>query len=219
MTSFEILKKLKNLHLLNQKPSWWWPNAGHFEVVVSAILTQNTRWQNVELALKNLQNAQILSTNSDAALLKLARQKSIEVEIQPSGFFRQKSKRLILLAQNIVRDFGTFENFQKNVSRQWLLNQQGIGFETADAILNFACLKAVFVSDSYTLKFLKRLQIPVQNYADCVAFLSDLNDSDLKKLYPPNYSKAQILARYHGKIVEFSKLKLANDEFLKIFAR
>lgn len=219
MTSFEILKNLKTLDLLNNKPAFWWPNAGHFEVVVSAILTQNTRWQNVEMALANLKKARILCADSDESLVKLARQKSVESFIQPSGFFRQKSARLILLAQNMRQDFGNFQNFQQNVSRQWLLKQQGIGFETADAILNFGCHQAVFVSDSYTLKFLKRLQIPVQNYADCVDFLSNLNDSDLKKLYPPEFSKAQIFARYHGKIVEISKLKLSDTEFLKIFAR
>ena len=219
MTSFEILKTLKSLNLLAKKPPFWWPNVGHFEVVISAILTQNTRWQNVEMALANLKESKILVADSNESLLKLARQKSVETQIQPSGFFRQKSQRLILLAQNILNDFGDFQTFKKNATREWLLQQKGIGFETADAILNFACLKAVFVSDAYTLKFLKRLQIPVSNYADCVAFLSDLKDSDLEKLYPPEFSKAQIFARYHGKIVEISKRKLSDEEFFKIFAR
>ena len=129
MTSFEILKNLKTLDLLNNKPAFWWPNAGHFEVVVSAILTQNTRWQNVEMALANLKKARILCADSDESLVKLAGQKSVESFIQPSGFFRQKSARLILLAQNMRQDFGNFQNFQQNVSRQWLLKQQGIGYE------------------------------------------------------------------------------------------
>ena len=219
MTSFEILKILKSLDLLAKKPPFWWPNVGHFEVVISAILTQNTRWQNVEMALENLKKSAILVADSEKSLLNLANQKNVESQIQPSGFFRQKSERLILLAQNILNDFGDFKTFQKNVLREWLLSQKGIGFETADAILNFACLKAVFVSDAYTLKFLKRLQIPVNNYADCVAFLSDIKDSDLEKLYPPEFSKAQIFARYHGKIVEISKRKLSDAEFFKIFAR
>ena len=219
MTSFEILKILKSLNLLAKKPPFWWPNVGHFEVVISAVLTQNTRWQNVEMALANLKETKILVADSNESLLNLANQKSVESQIQPSGFFRQKSQRLILLAQNILREFGDFQNFQKNATREWLLQQKGIGFETADAILNFACLKAVFVSDAYTLKFLKRLQIPVNNYAESVAFLSDIKDSDLEKLYPPEFTKAQIFARYHGKIVEISKRKLSDEEFFKIFAR
>ncbi len=213
MTSFEILKTLKNLNLLQHRPPFWWPNAGHFEVVVGAVLTQNTRWQNVEMALKNLKKSKILVADSNDSLQNLARQKSVESEIQPSGFFRQKSARLIVLAQNILRDFGDFSNFQKKVSREWLLAQKGIGLETADAILNFACFRAVLVSDSYTLKFLNRLKIPVKNYAESVSFLTKISDSDLQKLYPPEIPKAQIWARYHGKIVEFSKRKMDFENF------
>ncbi len=216
MHSIEILKRLKNLNLLKNKPAWWWPNAGHFEVVVGALLTQNTRWENVEKALFNLKKEKILIENDEENLKCFAQINNLEKYIFPAGFYRQKSQRLILLSNNILRDFHSFKDFQKNVTQSWLLNQKGIGLEMADSILNYACFKPILTCDSYTLKFLKRFNINIQNYKEAQNYLMDFNENDLKRLYP-NLSLAQIFARYHGKIVECSKLKLSDEDFFKIF--
>ncbi|MFH0837235.1 MAG: endonuclease III domain-containing protein, partial [Candidatus Aenigmatarchaeota archaeon] len=100
-----------------------------FEIMVGAILTQNTNWSNAEKALDNLIKSDSLELKN-IAHLPLAR---LEKLIKPSGFYKQKALRLRNFARFILK-YKTLDNFCKNIGREQLLNQNGIGPETADSI-------------------------------------------------------------------------------------
>lgn len=206
--SFDLLSRLKTLHLLDQLPSWWWPNHGSFEVVVGAILTQNTKWENVQKSLQNLHNAKILQNHSEFDLhaLSCSDERMIASLITSSGFANQKAKRLVTLSKNILSEFGDFKNFSQEVSSEWLLSQKGIGCESRDCILNYACLREVMVVDRYTQRLLASLGFEMFEYDEIQSWLvSGLQWGDISSLYDESVSLAQIYARYHGKIVELSK--------------
>lgn len=128
------------------------------EIALGAILTQRTNWKNVEQVLKNLKKAKALSIekvyrvgNKDIS--------SLENLIRPSGFYKQKAKRLFQLCQFIVRNYGNLDKFfEKDLEtcQKQLLEIYGIGFETADSILLYAGQKPVFVIDEYTRRFVKK---------------------------------------------------------------
>ncbi len=157
LDSFEILKALKSLDLLKNAPAWWWPNALKFEALLGAVLTQNTKFEAVLKSLENLKNAFILENDDEINLKKIAYIEFSKLAecVRPSGFYNQKAKRLIDLSKNILKDFQSFENFKQEVTREWLLDQKGIGKESADAILCYACAKEVMVVDKYSYLFLK----------------------------------------------------------------
>jgi len=127
------------------------------EIIFGAILTQRASWKNVELALKNLREARILSIEKIYQVGEKNRE-SLEKLIRPSGFYRQKAKRLFILSRFIVENFKTLENFFKQdlkTCREQLLELPGIGTETADSILLYAGQKPTFVIDEYTRRFVK----------------------------------------------------------------
>ncbi|MEO1927678.1 MAG: 3-methyladenine DNA glycosylase [Nautiliaceae bacterium] len=197
--SYELLIELEKKNLLKNSPKFWWPGFGTFEVVIGAILTQNTKWENVEKALKNLKGMEL----EDIACMDWGYLAEL---IKPVGFYNQKSKRLILLSKNILRDFGDFETFQSEVDREWLLNQKGVGFESADAILCYACKKEVMVVDAYTKRLLKKYGYEFENYDEMKEWCErgvEENWDKLSSLYEDNLNLCY--ARFHGKIVEFIK--------------
>jgi len=194
--SLEIYTFLKEKNLLEKSSKYWWPNVGSFEVVVGAILTQNTTWKNVEKSLKNLQN--FLELDS----FLLLDENLLKELIKPSGFYNQKAPRLLQLAKNIKDEFFTFKTFQKNVTRDWLLKQKGIGNESADSILCYACFRDEMVVDTYTKRLLKTFDIEFKTYDEYKIFLEysikkNLHNSEINLLF----------ARFHGMIVEYNKLK------------
>ena len=180
--------------LLKHSPPLWWPNAGKFEVVVGAILTQNTTWKNVEKSLQNLEG--FLDLNNFISL----QEQELKKRIKPSGFYNQKALRLLQLARNMQNEFNTFEQFQKKVSRKWLIAQKGIGEESADAILCYGCLRDEMVVDSYTKRLLKSFDIEFKNYAAYKEFL----EKELREHYPKE-ELPQVFAYFHGMIVEYNK--------------
>lgn len=204
--SFELLTFLKNKNLLDSaKDELWWENSGSFEVVVGAILTQNTKWDNVESSLKNLAKYNLLSlesiANCDISLLQSC--------ILKSGFFRQKAARLKQLSINIINDFENFDNFKEQVSRDWLLEQKGIGKESADCILNYCCFREIMVVDKYTAKLLSSYGYEFYEYDDLAGFLMQgliENYDKVIKLYGYEIELYKLYARFHGKIVEYSKI-------------
>ncbi|MBI3616714.1 MAG: endonuclease III domain-containing protein [Candidatus Omnitrophica bacterium] len=137
-------------------PQRWWPARTKFEVIVGAILTQNTNWGNVEKAIHHLKSAGVLSERAlrDIPAAKLA------ALIKPAGYFNVKARRL----KNFMRFF--FDEYQGDLKamgrqelshlRHKLLGVNGIGPETADSILLYALEKPVFVVDAYTKRFLYR---------------------------------------------------------------
>jgi endonuclease-3 related protein len=134
----------------------WWPAETRFEVVVGAYLTQNTAWTNVERALVNLRDAQALSVE-EIRRLPLAR---LEKLIRPSGYFRQKARRLkTFIAFLDERYEGSLEKMFAVATeklREELLGLNGVGPETADSILLYAGNHPVFVVDAYTRRVLAR---------------------------------------------------------------
>lgn len=209
--SCDLLIFLKDLDLLKNSPKFWWPKFGTFKVVIGAILTQNTKWTNVEKSLSNLSNF-IQKDCDDDIIAVISKIDTLILSnlITPSGFKNQKAPRLKLLCQNILNDFETFENFQKQVSRKWLLKQKGIGPESADAILCYACQKDSMVVDSYTKKLLENYGYEFETYDDIKDWLEFGINENYDKIiqnYGFDITLNEIYARFHGKIVEYMKKK------------
>jgi len=203
--SFDLLVMLKNAGFLRElRDPLWWPKSGSYEVVVGAILTQQTKWQKVERSLENLRKEGV---NSLEDIVKLD-VKTLSQLIKPSGFYNTKAKYLLGLAKNIVDDFGSFEEFCLGVKREWLLSQRGVGQESADSILCFGCLKDFFVVDSYTNRLLNAFGYEFESYEELREWMSDgvlANRENIDKLYGKEMGLNEIYARFHGKIVEYCK--------------
>jgi endonuclease III related protein len=167
-------KQLRQLPVLNNYyralydahgPQHWWPGRSRFEIIVGAILTQNTSWANVEAAIKNLRAARLLTPTGIETVSspKLARL------IRSSGYFRQKAKKLkaftrflfSVYAGSLTRMFRT----PTTILRQQLLEVHGIGPETADSILLYAGNHPVFVVDAYARRILERHSLATSKHA------------------------------------------------------
>ena len=137
-------------------PQHWWPGQSPFEVMVGAVLVQNTNWQNVEKAIDNLREADLLEPH---ALYEVP-QEELEELIRPSGYFHIKARRLHNLLEFFVDRYdGSLEAmFGTDLPslRRGLLTVGGIGPETADSILLYAGGLPVFVVDTYTHRVLAR---------------------------------------------------------------
>lgn len=136
-------------------PQHWWPGDTPFEIMVGAILTQNTNWRNVSRALDNIKEKKLLEPKR---LYKHRRM--IPSLIRPSGFYRLKSKRLTAFLAYYIEQYDADINAIKHAPtarlREELLNIPGIGQETADSILLYAVKRPVFVVDAYTRRIFSR---------------------------------------------------------------
>ena len=137
-------------------PMRWWPAQTRFEVIVGAILTQNTAWQNVEKAIANLRRERLLTPR---AIESVSRQRLARL-IRSSGYFRQKSRKLKAFVRFLRKEYGgslarMFETPTLEL-RERLLDVHGIGRETADSILLYAGGHPIFVVDAYTHRILGR---------------------------------------------------------------
>lgn len=137
-------------------PQHWWPGDSAFEIIVGAILTQNTNWQNVARAIANLKRARALSAGKLRRLTKSA----VGRLIRPSGYYRLKTNRLKNFLEVLHGSYGDSLARMRKVPlaelRQKLLSVNGIGPETADSILLYAFNKPVFVVDAYTRRVFSR---------------------------------------------------------------
>ena len=218
-SSYDLLYALKNLgYLKTTRDPHWWPKSGTFEVIIGAILTQQTKWEKVEASLANLKESGLMSLET----LSGAEVEQITACIKPSGFYNTKAKRLQLLCQNILSEYHTFERFQNEVSREWLLEQKGIGMESADSILCYGCGREVFVVDSYTARLLDALGYSFESYMQIQEWMQEgieANFDKITQMYDTELTLHMIYARFHGMIVEFSKEhirgKNVNTEILK----
>jgi endonuclease-3 related protein len=135
----------------------WWPAESPFEVVVGAILTQNTAWSNVERAIDKLKQARVLAPELLAALTV----SQVEELVRTAGFFRQKAARLHNLAKHLSEDWhndlAAFCSGPLDQARTRLLTMPGIGPETADSILLYAAGRPSFVVDAYTRRIFGRI--------------------------------------------------------------
>jgi len=154
--SRELLDIYEVLDELHTWRGWhWWPDADPFEVIVGAILVQNTSWTNVERALDRLRAANLL----DPAAMSALPQEALEEVVRPSGQYRQKAKKLRAFLA-LVEAHGSLDDLlalDPPVLRQELLATWGIGPETADAIIAYAQRKPAFVIDAYTIRLFERL--------------------------------------------------------------
>lgn len=154
MTSM-LTKVFERLHA-TFGPQHWWPGETPFEIVVGAVLVQNTAWRNVERAIENLREAGLMEPR---ALHAVPEQELAEL-IRPAGYFQVKARRLRNLLKLIVERYdGSLETmFRTDLAtlREELLGVSGIGPETADAILLYAGGLPTFVIDTYTHRVLAR---------------------------------------------------------------
>lgn len=174
----------------------WWPGRTPFEVIVGAILTQNTAWTNVERAIGNLRRERLLTPRAirSVALGRLARL------IRSSGYFRQKAKKLRAFVEFLDREYGGSQSkmfrTQTAALREQLLGVHGIGPETADSILLYAGSHPVFVIDAYTRRILERhgLIPPKSSY------------EELRQLFERSLPKdAALYNEFHALIVRTGK--------------
>jgi endonuclease III related protein len=133
----------------------WWPGETELEIIIGAVLTQNTSWKNVEKAIENLKRHNSLDTDS---LYKMDREKLAAI-IKPSGFYNIKTSRLKNII-NVIHNYYSsnilnLKNINMWIIREKLLEINGIGKETADSIILYALNKPIFVIDVYTKRFLK----------------------------------------------------------------
>jgi endonuclease-3 related protein len=132
----------------------WWPADSPFEVIVGAILTQNTAWSNVERAIGNF-------PDMSPEFIERAELKELTDVIRPAGFFNQKArylKNITAWFKGYDYDFNRAADRDAENLRRELLNLSGVGKETADAILMYAFGLPAFVVDMYTRRLLSRIE-------------------------------------------------------------
>ena len=177
-------------------PQRWWPARTRFEVIVGAILTQNTAWPNVEKAIANLRRHKLLSPRS----LKEIEASRLARMIRPSGYYNIKAARL----KNFIRFL--YANFRGNLTtmfsrdmsqlREELLKVKGLGKETVDSIPLYAGDMPIFVVDAYTKRVLSRHGLigPKSGYDDT----QDLFMNNLPR-------NKRLFNEYHALLVRLAK--------------
>ena len=195
MTS-ERLGEIYQLLFERFGPQHWWPGETQFEIIVGAILTQNTNWQNVEKAIANLKAADVLSAE---ALHNMEVGQLAEL-IRPAGYFNVKARRLRSFIDWLLADYGgeltELGDIDTERLREELLSVKGIGRETADSILLYALNREIFVVDAYTARVAVRhgLIEPEADYEQ----LRDLFQSNLPQ-------DVQLFNEYHALLVRVGK--------------
>ncbi len=177
-------------------PQHWWPGETPFEVMVGAVLTQNTNWGNVERAIANLKETDSLSPEainhmSEAELAEL---------IRPSGYYNIKAKRLKTFVRYFIERYeGSVERMKREDCvklRREVLSVNGVGPETADSILLYALDCPTFVVDAYTKRIFSRHGFfpETADYHEVQQFFMDHLPKD-----------AQLYNEYHALIVRLAK--------------
>lgn len=172
----------------------WWPADTPFEVVVGAVLTQNTNWNNVERALENLRAKGVLSL---PGILQLPAEQ-LAALIRPSGYYNIKAQRLRALCQFLQAAGGLdqLKNRGTAGARPALLSVKGVGPETADDILLYAMDLPVFVIDVYTRRLLARYGLARGDET-----YEELREG-FERALPPDVT---LFKQYHALIVEHAK--------------
>jgi len=177
-------------------PREWWPSETPFEVVVGAILTQNTAWRNVEKAITNLKRCGPLTPE---ALSRLP-EETLSEAIRPSGYYRQKGKRLRnflgMLSDRFECQLDALFDLPTEALREELLVLSGIGPETADSILLYAAGRPVFVIDTYTIRILSRHELLPEetSYVEAQQWITDNLPEDV-----------QLFNEFHALLVNVGK--------------
>jgi len=176
---------------------YWWPAKDkknkETEIIIGAILTQNTAWTNVEKAIENLRKNKLINFKK----INKINSKKLANLIKSSGYYNRKAKKLKAFS-NFMKKYNynlkKLEN-KKNL-REELLKIHGIGKETADSILLYALNKPVFVIDAYTKRIMHRLKLAVEN----------ASYDDLQELFMKNLIKdSKLFNEYHALLVKLGK--------------
>ena len=177
-------------------PQGWWPGHTRTEIVVGAILTQNTNWRNVEKAIARLKTEDLL----DWTALRNVEQTQLAEYIRPAGYFNIKARRLknfvAWLWEQHDGDFDGLERMNPALLREELLGVSGVGPETADSILLYALDIPTFVVDAYTARVVGRhgLLDGSAGYDEIKALFED-----------PLPAEAQMFNEYHALLVAVGK--------------
>lgn len=175
-------------------PQHWWPGETAFEIMVGAVLTQNTAWTNVERAIANLRQAGALSPEAIVA----AHPRRLASWLKPSGYFNVKAKRLRAFCRWLIAQGGveSLKEMPTSALRVALLSVYGVGPETADDILLYAFARPVFVVDAYTRRVFARMGAIVgdENYEVLRLWLERAVPRDVA-----------VYNEYHGLIVRHGK--------------
>jgi len=178
-------------------PQHWWPGDTPFEVMIGAVLTQNTAWVNVEKAIKNLKREHLLSP----ARLRVVAPRRLALLIRPSGTFNIKANRLAhlmaFLADRYGGRLGRMLRDDPGELRKSLLLVNGIGPETADSILLYAAGRPVFVVDAYTKRIFSRHGLVSEG----------ARYDDVQRLFMSSLpGDAKLFNEYHALLVMVGKL-------------
>ncbi len=177
-------------------PQDWWPARTRLEIILGAILVQNTAWQNAARALKQLRQRGLLNL----ARLQSASRVELESCVRPAGFFRQKTRTiqnfLGWLERNCRGSLATMFSLKAEEARRQLLEINGLGPETVDAILLYAGRRPLFVADNYARRILARheMVMPGADYAEIQRFMHQHLPAD-----------PGLFNEYHALLVEVGK--------------
>jgi len=186
-------EKVYETLLENYGKQHWWPVSSdneQFEVIIGTMLTQNTSWKNVEKAIQNL---------SEEDLIHIQRMRDVETSmlaelIRPSGYFNQKAERLKIMAEFLIQN--DISGLPVKEMREVLLSIKGVGPETADSIILYAFNKPSFVVDLYTKRIFSRLGLVDKNA--CYDEVKRFFESKLE-------TSVDLFQEYHALIVEHAK--------------
>ena len=184
----------------------WWPGDTPFEVMVGAILTQNTAWKNVEKAISNLKKARKLS----AKAIHRMPPRQLAVLIRPAGYFNVKADRLKHFVNFFFREYGgkikRMKSEKGKVLREKLLAVKGIGAETADSILLYALGKPFFVIDAYTKRIFNRHRLKIFKDSSFDRRRMSMDYHDWQKVFLSRLPLSPGLFNdYHAQIVALGK--------------
>ncbi len=177
-------------------PRHWWPGETPLEVMVGAILTQNTSWNNVEKAIQKLKDKGVL----DARGIHQLKESCLARLIRSSGYYRIKAERLKVFVNFLFENYdGNIKRMRKEAlqtMREKLLQVKGIGPETADSILLYGLKKPIFVVDAYTKRILSRHGMVSENasYGEIQRLFMDF--------LPPD---ERLFNEYHALLVHLGK--------------
>jgi endonuclease-3 related protein len=192
----ELLPRYYSVLRARFGPQHWWPARTRLEVILGAILTQNTTWHNATLALRNLRKSGLLSWQA----LRRACFSGLEACVRPAGFYRQKARTIRDFVDWLSREHaGSLDrlfSLPTDELRRRLLDLRGLGPETVDAIILYAVQRPLFVADAYTRRVLARH-----------GFVSDAADYHQTQEFlhahlPPDTS---LFNEFHAVLVEVGK--------------
>lgn len=195
-TQRKILQVLYERLYRSIGPLHWWPADSPFEVIIGAILTQNTAWTNVEKAVQALKEKNLLHPRR----LYTIREKTLAEAIRSSGFFNLKAQRIRSFLRFFFKqyrgDMGRMFSEETGILREQMLQINGLGPETVDSILLYAGGKPVFVVDAYTRRILFRHGLISEN----------ASYEEIQKLFMENLEgDARLFNEYHALLVHVGK--------------